>query len=313
MNTKINLKVKENIHAGFLRGEIIFGHGRHDVEYIDPFGRKSVRSEFEQTTYIGSNTVTIGGYQYVFDKLFNIGHDQESTLRVGNLNDEAPMMKIGVPRDRYRSIYYNTEISTSNSSLYPNTGINISANDYIFGIMVGDGGSREDNITAIAPNYKNRNLYRPIPFRMSNDGYPMQNGKYYGKLTSMQGSTGMDPVISSYIKKLDNPRPRVVHVWVTDNPNELSVVDDTVFASTSSIPIESYTEMNFSLDQYDIRGFATSTGSSPIVNEFGLVSGWYNAEEDDYELITLCTHMTRPSIRLDTGDTIEGIYRLYAR
>ena len=312
MNRTNLLTVRDGISCG-LRGEVIFGTGRHDVEYINPFGQKSVRSEFEKVTYRGSNTVTIGGYQFVFDKLFNIGHDQETTLRVGNLNDEAPMMKIGVPREKYKSIHYDTEISMSESELTPNTGINIPAMDYIFGFMVGDGGCREDNITAIAPDYKNRNLYRPIPFRMNNDGFPIQNGKYYGRLISMQGSTGMDPVISSYIKTFDDPRPRIVHVWVTDNPNEMSIVDETVFASTSTIPIESYTEMNFSIDRYDIRGFSTSTKSTPVVNEFGLVSGWYNAVEDDFECITLDTHFTRPNIVLSEGDSIEGIYRLYAR
>ena len=29
--------------------------------------------------------------------------------------------------------------------------------------MIGDGGAREDNVTAIAPDYKRRNLYRAVP------------------------------------------------------------------------------------------------------------------------------------------------------
>lgn len=316
MSRRIRVRDKvgqQEIGIGGLRGVVMFGTGRHDVEYTNPYGERAVRSEFERTTYMGSNIVPIGGYQFVFNKLFNIGHDQETTLRVGNLNDEAPMMKIGVPRDRYKSIYYNTEMSMLDGSLVPKSGVNISALDHIFGFMIGDGGSKEDNTTAIAPDYKNRNLYRPIPFRMSNDGFDMANGKYYGRLNTMQGSTGMDSIVSSYVKTFDNPSPRIVHTWVTDNPNELSIVDDTVFASTSSLQIESYVEINFSVDQYDARGFATTTGSTARVNEFGLVSGWYNAEEDDYECITLFTHFTRPNITLSDGDSIEGIYRLYAR
>lgn len=312
MNMNTKMRVNDGFHMG-LRGEVIFGTGRHTVTYKDPFGRMAKRSEFENVTYRDNNTVTIGGYQFVFDKLFNIGHDKETTLRVGNLNDEAPMMRIGVPRDKYKSIYYDTEISTSESGMVPYSGINISARDYIFGFMIGDGASRGDNITAIAPDYKNRNLYRPVPFRMSNDGFPKANGKYYGKLTSMQGSTGLDPVESWYIKTFDSPTPHIVHVWATDNPNEMDIVDDTVFTSTSSIPIESYVEINFSIDAYDARGFATSTGSRAIVNELGLVSGWYNAEENDFECCSLISHFSRPNIILDTNDSIEGIYRLHAR
>lgn len=312
------IRVKDKVGAdlgglGGFRGEVIFGTGRHEVSYTDPYGRKATRSEFENVTYMGHNIVPIGGYQFAFDKLFNIGLDEETTLRVGDLNDEAPMMKIGVPRDAYRSIYYDTETSITNGAMVLNSGINISAMNFIFGFMIGDGGGREDNMSVIAPDYKNRNLYRPIPFRMSNDGQPMPNGKYYGRLQSLQGSTGLDPITSYYVKKFDDPKPRIVHVWVTDNPNETSIVDDTVFASTSSIPIESYVEINFSVDAADGRGFATSTGSTPRVNEFALVSGWYNAAEDDFECLRIFTHFTRPNIVLADGDSIEGIYRLYAR
>ena len=296
-----------------LRGEVIFGRGKHTVPFIDPFGKQSYRTEFDEVLYRGHNIVPIGGYQFTFDKLFNIGLDQESTLRVGDLNDEAPQMKIGVQRAAYKSIYYDTETSISNSAVSVNTGVNISALNFVFGFMFGDGGAREDNITAIAPDYKNRNLFRAIPFRMSNDGSEIPNGKYFGKVNSYQGTTGMDPITSYYVKKFDNPAPRIVHSWVTDNSDEIKIVDDTVFASTSSIPIESYVEINISVDDKDGRGFFTSTNTSPRINEFGLVSGWYNAIEDDYESLRLFTHFTRPSIALSEGDSIEAVYRLYAR
>lgn len=299
--------------AGGLHGEVIFGKGLKKIPFIDPFGHESYRTEFEEVEYKNSNIVPIGGYQFAFNKLFNIGLDQETTLRVGDLNDEAPQMKIGVQRAEYDSIHYDAECSVSDGSMVVNAGVNISALNFIFGFMVGDGGAREDNMTAIAPNYKNRSLYRAVPFRMSNDGTAMQNGKYYGKVKSFQGSAGMDPITSFYVKKFDTPAPRIVHSWVTDNKDEVSIVDDTVFASTSSAAIESYVEINLSVNDDDARGFFTSTEASPRINEFGLVSGWYNAAKDDYEAIRLFTHFTRPSIALSEGDSIEAIYRLYAR
>lgn len=306
-------KIKIREHSFGIVGEVEFGTGRHLKEYTDPFGNKAFRTEFEHTTYKAHNIVLIGGYQFVFDKLFNIGLDQETTLRVGDLNDEAPQMKIGVPRDKYQSIYYDTETSISNGALELNSGINISAMNYICGFMVGDGGCKEDNITAISPDYKNRNLYRAIPFRMSNDNKPFPEGVYYGKTESFAGSTGMEPITSYYVKKFDNPKPRIVHVWVTDNPNELEIVDDTVYASTSSLAIESYVEINMSVDVDDGRGFFTSTNASPRVNEFALVSGWYNPIENDYESLRCFSHFCRPSISLAEGDSVEAIYRLYAR
>lgn len=308
-----NINIKDRISShdsmGGLRGEVIFGTGRHLVDYTDPYGNVCQRTEFDKVLYKDHNIIPIGAYQYVFDKLFNIALDQETTLRVGNLNDEAPQMKIGVPRANYISNKYNAETNINGDAVSLRGGINISANNFVFGFMVGDGGAKEDNITAIAPDYKNRGLFNPIPFRMSNDGYIFPEGMYYGKLKT----SGANEVTSYYIKKFDSPQPHIVHVWASNNPNEIDIVDDTVFSSTSSVPIESYVEINLSLSEADVRGYFTKTGSSPRVNEFGLVSGWYNPDLDDYECLTLFSHFTRPSLPMIEGDNISAVYRLYAR
>lgn len=304
----------QKMNNPFLSGVIIFGKGKRLIPFIDPFGNKTYRTEFEEVIDVVHNIVPIGGYQFAFSKLFNIGLDQETTLRVGDLNDEAPQMKIGVQRSEYNSIYYDAETSISNGSMIVNPGVNISALNFVFGFMMGDGGAGEDNTSVIAPSYKSRSLFRPIPFRMSNDGSVIPQGRYYGKSHSYQSSSGADPVTSYYVKKFDNPQPRIIHSWVTNNKNELAIVDDTVFASTSSLPIESYVEINLSVDADDGRGFYTSTNSTPRVNEFALVSGWYNSEKDDYESLRLFSHFCRPSINLaEDGDSVEAIYRLYAR
>lgn len=302
-----------NKSLGGLKGEIIFGKGRKQVSVYNSSGIiVGYKSEFEEVMDRDENIIPIGGYQYVFNKLFNIGLDQETTLRVGDLNDEAPLMKIGVPRAEYKSIHYNAEMSTGVAGLNPMSGINISGNHFIFGFMIGDGASKEDNVTAIAPNYKDRVLFRPIPFRMSNDNFKMPDAKYYGKAISAPNNNG-ERITSYYIKRFDDPKPHIIHSYVSDNPNELQIVDDTVFFSTSSTPIESYVEINFSLSQYDCRNYFTSTDSTPRISEIGLVAGWYNSEKDDFEQIRLISHYTRPAILLAENDELEGIYRIYAR
>ena len=313
MNKLIRLKDKFVTHdnAG-LRGEMIFGIGKHQIPFIDPFGNKSFKTVFDKVLHRDHNIVTIGGYQFAFDKMFNIAHDNETTLRVANLNDESPLMKIGVPRSEYLSNYYNAETNIGSSvAVNPKGGINISGNDFIFGFMIGDGGSREDNITAIAPDYKNRMLYNAIPFRMSNDGYAFPAGTYFGKQSAYIDND--ETIDYYYIKKFDDPSPHIVHAWVSDSDSELDIVDDTVFSSTSSTPIESYVEINISVSEFDARGYFTTTGTNPRINEFGLVSGWYNPNEDDYECLQLITHFTRSSLLLEEGDSIEAVYRLYAR
>ena len=314
MNKLIRMKDKIGTHDTFngLYGEVIFGTGKHVVPFIDPFGNKSFRTVFDKVLYKDHNIITIGGYQYAFDKMFNIAHDNETTLRVGNLNDESPLAKIGVSRANYISNLYNAETNIgSTTRVTPYGGININANDFIFGFMIGNGGSKEDNITAIAPDYKNRQLYHAIPFRISNEEDPLPDGKYYGKQSTFLSSD--EHITYYYIKKFDDPAPHIVHAWVSDNDNEMEVVDDTVFSSTSSTAIESYVEMNLSISEYDTRAYYSTTGTTPRVNEFGLVSGWYNAEQDDYEQLTLISHFTRSSLLLEDGDSIEAVYRLYAR
>ena len=313
MNIRIKDKLGFSESMGGFRGEVLFGKGLKQIPFTDPFGNKSYRSEFEELLYKGNNIVPITGYQFVFSKLFNIAPDTETTLRIGDLNDEAPQMKIGIPRDKYESPAYNAEISLSDPSKGAIPGINISGANFVFGFMMGEGGTKEDNVTAIAPDYKRRNIFNPIPFRMSNDGYPIPAGRYFGRIDSYTGSSHVDTISSYYVKKFDSPAPRIIHAWVTDNYDEFKIVNDTVFASTSSVPIESYVEINLSISRLDGRGFFTTTHSTPRFNELGLVTGWYNHTKMDYEQIRLFTHIVRPNILLDQEDDIDIIYRIYAR
>ena len=305
-------RIKHHDHLGLncrMVGEVEFGIGKEYIPFTDPFGKPSYYTKF---LYRNKNIVTIGGYQFVFSKLFNIGFDQDSTLRVGHLNDEAPQMKIGVHRGEYQSTKYNAEISADDAGVIMNPGINLSAMNYIFGFMMGDGGAKEDNMTAIATDYKRRTLFHPVPFRMTNDGFAMPKGKYYGGAKVFSDNSA-DQATSYYIKKFDQPAPHIVHMWASENNQEDRIVDDSVYSSTSSIPIESFVEIQMSVDDKDGRGYFTSTNSIPRINEFGLVSGWYNQRLQEYEHVVLITHFTRPSVSLSQDDSIEAIYRLYAR
>lgn len=292
--------------SGGLRGELIIGRKKYIEEFIDPFGKKSYRSKLGEVLFREENIVPIGAYQFCFNKLFNIGLDEDTTLRVGDLNEEAPQMKIGVPKASYKSPLFDAETNSMNPSAL-NSGIRISAMNFIFGFMFGDGGAREDNITAISPDYKRRTLFHAVPFRMSNDGTVINPDKYFGKYQDLNGN------ISYYVKTFDAPAPHIIHSWVTDNAKEMDIVDDSVYASTSSMPIESYVEMSLSIDSEDAKGYFTQTATTPRINELGLVSGWYNAELGDYESLRLFTHFTRSSIILTEGDNVEALYRLYAR
>lgn len=285
-----------------LRGEVIFGKNRRVEEFIDPItGRVNYRSKFDEILFRGTNIVPIGSYDYIFDKLFNIGLGEETTLRVGDLNEDAPLMKIGVNPLQYT---YQNEIKDT-----PAGRINIPAQHFIQGFMIGDGGATEDNITALATDYKRRTLFHAIPFRMNTDGSVINPQKYYGISQDVSG------IRSYYIKMFDLPAPHIVHSWVTDIADQFEVVDETVFSSTSTIPIETYIEIAISVNKDDVRGYFQSTGATPRVNEFGLIAGYLNTNVDpvDFDAIRLITHFTRPSFVMEPGDTLEALYRIYAR
>ena len=80
------IKMKDRVSSndtivGGLRGEVIFGTGRKEIPFIDPFGNQSYHTEFENVLYKDKNIVLIGGYQFVFSKLFNIGLDKEDEVQ----------------------------------------------------------------------------------------------------------------------------------------------------------------------------------------------------------------------------------------
>ena len=81
-------------HFGGFFGEVIFGRGRHDVTFRDPYGKLCVRSEFDEVLYKDHNIVPIGGYQFAFDKLFNIGLDQEKALLLCSRKHRTNDLKI---------------------------------------------------------------------------------------------------------------------------------------------------------------------------------------------------------------------------
>ncbi len=300
----IHDKVNINDRPG-MYGEVTFGKGLHKVPYTDIYGNKDYKLTFDEVLYKDHNIIPIGGYQFAFDKIFNIGLDQESNLKVGDLNDEKPGMKIGVSKSDYQSQNYTRE-STPDKILSNNIA-NIPATNAIFGFMVGDGGSALDNMTAIAPNYKNRTLYNAIPFKTVDTKYTVNDPEYY----SYFGCTKLsDDKYQYFVKRFDTSNtPHIINSWVADGTE--TDVDDTVFSSTSTNAIETYVEMGLTIDSNDCRSEDLTT--APRVNEIALVSGWFNETKNDYECIRLFSHFTRPSITLASGDKIEILYRVYAR
>ena len=152
-------------------------------------------------------------------------------------------------------------------------------------------------------------LFHPVPFKITEEPEKVYANKYFGRFVDLQGTT------SFYVKRYETTGtyPHIVHSWVTDDVNLFQPVDESVFSSTSSTPIESYVEMLLKIDVGDGTEYFKRTNATPRVNELGLVSGWYNNDRNDWESLRLLTHYCRPSLVLGDNDFVEIIYRLYAR
>jgi hypothetical protein len=323
-SVNINDRFHVNDNVGGLRGEVLIGRNRIIEEYINPYGQKAYRSKLGEVLFREKNIVPIGGYQYVFNKLFNIALDTETTLRVGDLNDDAPLSKIGTDPGMMKYLYDKVQEfvpgeNPGDIDRVPGVDgvVNIPATHFVQGFMIGDGGALEDNISARSTDYKRRTLFHAVPFRMSTDGFARVGIPYWGRFVDM------NKVTSYYIKGFSAPAPHIVHSWVSDIADQFEVVDETVFVSTSTYSIESYIEIAITIDEYDSRGYFSTVNATPRINELGLVAGWLNphagreiATQDEYadlDAIRLFTHFTRPSIILEQGDTIDALYRIYAR
>jgi len=305
---RLGVAEQQTLHGG-LRGEIIIGKNRFLKEVDGPYG-KSWCTDFEEVLMREENIVPIGSYNWIFSKLFSIAMNDpiRTNLKVGDLNNDY-QMRIGVSPQEYQHALYTAETNMNQTAPLIG-GINISGNDFIFGFMIGDGGAREDNITAIAPDYKRRMLYHAIPFRVSDEPEKVWDNKYFGRFKDLQDTT------SFYIKRFETTGtyPHIVHAWVTDNDQTFTPVDESVFASTSSVPIESYVEMLLRISDGEGLEYFKRTGVTPRINELGLVSGWYNPQKCDWESLHLVTHFTRSTMVLHSEkDFVEILYRLYSR
>ena len=261
----------------------------------------------------GENVITISGYQYILEKIFDLymdsphnnGYerlDKDTNLVIPDLNQGEAGTAIGQPVASYDPMTTN-----------------IAERHFIQGFMVGEGGSSEDMITAKNTKYSFVKLRNPVPFQMSQGRLTgAKSGKYVG-VCQTGGS-----MHSYYIKKFDET-PHIYHSWWADGQswNTLDRVEPNYLGPTSTSPkssrIETYAECILSIDDTDFKEYFDHDGrtQTATISELGLVafdikSGDRNDLEVLYStsvnpLISMIFDKNPVSSELPVSETLESI------
>jgi hypothetical protein len=255
---------KQSYTRGPLRGRLTV------VRQHIPTGEKSLW--YEEDSPFMDNIIPISGYQWTLMKMLGLHLDslhgvpfekidQDTSVVIPDLNNETGnSIRIGIAPQSYTTMEED-----------------ISADHFIQGFMVGNGGSGEDNITTKNTDYSFMNLRNPIPFRQVRGPlHPSIAGRYLGKLRL----TGTNTTNSFYIKKFDE-RPNITHSWWRDGQrwDRVDPINQGDLGPNNVNPprnnrIETYGNISFTIDEEDCKDYFNHEGSGSValLNELGLVA-----------------------------------------
>ena len=250
-------------------------HGYVKVEVEDPETKK------RSLWYENDNIIPISGMQWVLMKMFGLHldsvHDpaisyedlgQDTSTVIPDLNSSRPA-GLGIGKD--------PKAATDEGGYTPMEG-DISADHFIQGFIVGNGGTGEDSISTKNTDYSYYKLRQPIPFQQTSGTLdPTIAGKYLG----LYRESGDNK--KYYIKKFDE-RAHIYHNWWRDGqkwdyidpitPDDLGPGNNSTTPKTNRI--ETYAEVTMSIDtkEGDCLGYFQNNANtqSAVINELGLVA-----------------------------------------
>lgn len=233
------------------------------------------------------NVIVLGGAQFILMKMLGLHLDSSHGTNYDDIGQDTTLV---VP-DLNNSGVYQLGVDPENYSVMEE---DISAEHYVQGFMIGNGGSGEDAVTSKNTNYSFMTLRNPIPFQQTQTELDSRiSNQYLGQLRV--GSSSFSK--SYYIKKFDD-RPHIYHNWWRDGKrwDELDPVTQNdlgpnpINGAGKTDRIETYAEINFSLSEDDCISYFNHEGSNQatIVNELGLVA--YDTIPGTRSLITQLYH-----------------------
>ena len=268
----------KNPNKPFIRGHVQIGTGGFHTD------DKGI-TQLGEVLFTQDNMVVIGGIQFALEKLLGI----KGSIETGYLNEQ---MGIGS----------QTQPSITNTTSYPyGEGTTVC----LFGI--GTGGAGENMSTIADIKYNERNIVDMVPIRFTNKPLPTTDAvKYFGTKT-------IDSNTAYYLKKFDK-EPQIKHLWKDGEEGEDgTVVDSSVFNSSSNMPIQSFAEMELTLGKKDCKEWFTYMGEieRTRVNSIGLFSGTYDPTTNDYMQIKMFSKLNIPTEIMSMSKELNILYRIY--
>lgn len=283
LNDKISMQedLGEKHKPGlWARTQILGGYDR----YTD----RSGISQLGEVVFSRENMVPLGGVQYVMERLFEVA----GPITVGYLNSSSAMG-------------YGSQVITPAPAgqVYPG-GHKVC----LFG--VGIGGAASNSTSAYDVRYNETNLANPVPFKFTDNLTGTDLGKYYGKKQMTAGGMTKD---AYYLKTFDSS-PTIKHLWKDGVDYEDGTeVDSTVFSSTRTDGIQTFTEILMTITKDDIKEWFEANGNieEMRINELALFSGFYNSVDMDYERIMMFSKLNIPTESLSVSKDLNIIYRVF--
>lgn len=279
------------------------------------------------------NMVPLGGVQYAMCRLFEAQKPDEP--RVPTLYEDQKLGPIGLP-NKFIENYENYEYPIPATSGEPQTKSLVYPVGHrvcLFGI--GITGSAENNVTQFPVDYTENSISLSkittdgtlldgvmIPFRYTaNELTEAEQTKYFGKKSFENG------VVGYYLKAFET-EPIIRHYYKSSDDSEYyDEVNNTVWTSYNTSPIDSFTEIVLKIGKNDVKEWAEATNGleSSKVNTVALFSGDYNPYgysglnsmgelvtlPPDYQNVELFSKLTIPTEPLQINKDLDIIYRVY--
>lgn len=318
--------------------EIIIGRGEVHNDGI----HKSTLDEVDQVV---SNTVPIGGVQYVMQNLFNI----DAAVTIPTLYNDTPG-GIGLPDSKTidiehddAGIKFDTPEYDSNATddnvgnWYKAVAPQFRPGHFVQLFGVGITGSGENDTTVYPVDYREKSIAMVkaetqtdkvigtmLPFRYTTETLSnYDKAKYFGKkkVAISDGATTTAEKTAYYLKKFEST-PEIHHVYASIDPDaETEVEASKIFdGETTEAAIDTYVEMVLKISYKDLKEWFIATGNanSARINTIALYSGKYVAPEEgavndfgDFQDVQLFSKLVFQPEYLALSKDLVIIYRVY--
>lgn len=245
-------------------------------------GEVEVKNELGEVMFKKHNLIVIQGRLFVLEKIFNINRP----IKLPTLSEQLGLPENSVPR-----------VDGPNKE------------EAVCLFTVGNGGSELTFGDVHTPNFKDVNLFNPIPFRFLDAGIELteeEKEKYFLRMETSAGKTAY------FCKKFEKQPELKVKRIGTDIDGDINSPDED---------FDIFVEMELKIDVNDLREYYTEGEGIERArfNELGLVIGYKPTRVEnrevyqDYQNLQLFSKLTFNNEAIDSNTKELNItYRIFA-